>query len=162
MNARSRKGISGRATGKEAFKSNGEKRPRTRSPATEARTGNQVPTRTGSLKGGSSNHFPIVGIGASAGGLEAFTQLLQNLPVDTGMAFVLVQHLDPDHESALTQLLARTTSMPVTEVTQGTPVAANHIYVIPRNTCMELAKGVLNLRPRDKMPGAHRSIDVFF
>src|SRR5512146_3525109 len=75
--------------------------------------------------------FPIVGIGASAGGLEAFTQLLQHLPLDTGMAFVLVQHLDPDHESALTSLLARTTAMPVREVTNDLPVEPNHVYVIP-------------------------------
>src|SRR5450432_549807 len=61
--------------------------------------------------------FPIVGIGASAGGLEAFTQLLQNLPIDTGMAFVLVQHLDPVHASALTQILSKATSLPVQEVT---------------------------------------------
>ncbi|MCI0533635.1 MAG: hypothetical protein L0Z50_00255, partial [Verrucomicrobiales bacterium] len=57
----------------------------------------------------SAGHFPIVGVGASAGGLEAFTQLLKHLPTDTGMGFVLVQHLDPDHESALTQLLTRAT-----------------------------------------------------
>src|SRR5207247_1895189 len=59
--------------------------------------------------------FAMVGIGASAGGLEAFTQLLKHLPTDTGMGFVLVQHLDPDHESALAQILARVTSMPVRE-----------------------------------------------
>ena len=60
------------------------------------------------------NSFPIVGIGASAGGLEAFTDLLKHLPADTGLGFVLVQHLDPQHESALSQLLGRVTSMPVT------------------------------------------------
>ena len=63
--------------------------------------------------------FPIVGIGASAGGLDAFTQLLQHLPPDTGMAFVLVQHLDPQHESRLTELLARATPMPVAEASHG-------------------------------------------
>ena len=57
--------------------------------------------------------FPIVGIGASAGGLEAFTQLIRHLPADSGMAFVLVQHLDPQHESALTTLLGRATDLPV-------------------------------------------------
>ena len=61
--------------------------------------------------------FPIVGVGASAGGLEAFSELLAHLALDTGMGFVLVQHLDPLHESALTQLLARATRMPVHEVT---------------------------------------------
>jgi chemotaxis response regulator CheB len=63
----------------------------------------------------------IVGIGASAGGLEAFTQLLRHLPADTGMAFVLVQHLDPNRESALTDLLSRVTSLPVREVTEDLP-----------------------------------------
>lgn len=57
--------------------------------------------------------FPIVGVGASAGGLEAFSQFLEHLPLDTGMAFVLVQHLDPEHESSLSQILRRTTSLPV-------------------------------------------------
>ena len=60
--------------------------------------------------------FPIVGVGASAGGLEAFTQLLKALPLDTGMGFVLVQHLDPEHESALVQILQRATELPVREV----------------------------------------------
>ena len=63
--------------------------------------------------------FPIVGVGASAGGLEAFTQLLKALPLDTGMGFVLVQHLDPEHESALTQILSRATSLPVCDVTNN-------------------------------------------
>src|ERR1041384_2001666 len=64
----------------------------------------------------STRPFLIVGVGASAGGLEAFTQLLKHLPPDTGLGFVLVQHLDPQHDSALSQLLARATSMPVREV----------------------------------------------
>ena len=69
-----------------------------------------------------ANHFPIVGIGASAGGLDAFTSLLHALPVDTGMAFILIQHLDPSHESILSDLLSKTTSMPVNEATDGTHV----------------------------------------
>src|SRR6266849_4568669 len=77
--------------------------------------------------------FPIVGIGASAGGLEAFTQLLKHLPTDTGMGFVLVQHLDPDHESALAQILARATSIPVREVANELQTAPNHVYIIPPN-----------------------------
>jgi two-component system, chemotaxis family, CheB/CheR fusion protein len=68
--------------------------------------------------------FPIVGIGASAGGLEAFSELLRNLPEKTGMAFVLVQHLDPKHNSGLPEILARTTKIPVTEVIQGVLVAS--------------------------------------
>src|SRR5579862_382164 len=106
--------------------------------------------------------FPIVGVGASAGGLEAFTHLLQNLPVDTGMAFVLVQHLDPAHESALTSLLTKATAMPVAEVKNGVKVAPNRVYVIPPNTNMAISGGVLKLQPRRNTAGAHRSIDFFF
>ena len=85
--------------------------------------------------------MPIVGVGASAGGLEAFTQLLKHLPLDTGMGFVLVQHLDPQHESALTQILSRATSMPVREVTNNLRVEANHVYVIPPNTNLSIVQG---------------------
>ena len=95
--------------------------------------------------------FPVVGIGASAGGLEAATQLLKHLPTDTGMGFVLVQHLDPAHESALAQILGRATSMPVCEVTPNLPVEPNRVYVIPPNTNLSIAQGVLKLQPR---PGA--------
>jgi len=104
--------------------------------------------------------FPIVGVGASAGGLEAFTQLLKHLPVDTGLGFVLVQHLDPQHESALTQLLARSTQMPVREVRNNLPIKANHVYIIPPNTTMTVAGGVLKLQPR-RTGGPQRSIDLF-
>src|SRR5262249_49962744 len=106
--------------------------------------------------------FPIVGIGASAGGLEAFTELLKHLPLDTGMAFVLVQHLDPQHESALTTLLSRATSLPVHEVTNNLRVEADHIFVIPPNTTMSIAEGVLKLQPREQSRRPTRSIDFFF
>ncbi len=105
--------------------------------------------------------FPIVGIGASAGGLQAFTELLEHLPPNTGMGFVLVQHLDPAHPSALTQLLARATSMPVREVSDNLPVRPNHVYVIPPNTAMVIAHGRLKLQPRPQTAGAHRPIDFF-
>ena len=105
--------------------------------------------------------FPVVGIGASAGGLEAFRQLLERLPVDTGMAFVLVQHLDPTHDSILAELLSRSTRMPVSEVRDGVAVAPDHVYVIPRNTNMTIAGGVLRLLPRDEERGRHRPIDYF-
>ena len=105
--------------------------------------------------------FPIVGIGASAGGLEAFSELLKHLPLDTGMGFVLVQHLDPEHDSALDQMLGRATSMPVHEVTNKLRVEANHVYVIPRNTNLGILGGVLTLRPRPKTRAPHRSIDFF-
>ena len=103
--------------------------------------------------------FPIVGIGASAGGLEAFQQLLDNLPSDTGMAFVLVQHLAPGHKSILAELLSGSTRMPVTQVEQeGTAVQANHVYVIAPNTVMTISNRVLKLLPRT----VPHTIDVFF
>ncbi len=105
---------------------------------------------------------PIVGVGASAGGLEAFLDLLRHLPADTGMGFVLVQHLDPQHESALTHLLARATTMPVCEVTQNLRVEPDSVYVIPPNVQMAISGGVLKLTPRGKVRGATRSIDFFF
>ena len=111
---------------------------------------------------GTTALFPVVGIGASAGGLEAFTELLKHLPLDTGMGFVLVQHLDPQHESALTQLLARATSMPVRKVTNNLRVEPDHVYIIPPDTNLVIAGGVLNLKPRSQTRGANRSIDFFF
>lgn len=108
------------------------------------------------------NSLPVVGIGASAGGLEAFTELLKHLPVDTGLGFVLVQHLDPQHESALTQLLTRATSMPVREVTNNLPVEANHVYVIPPNTTLTIVSRALKLQPRKQGRTPTRSIDSFF
>jgi two-component system, chemotaxis family, CheB/CheR fusion protein len=109
-----------------------------------------------------SSSFPIVGAGASAGGLEAFTQLLKYLPDDTGLAFVLVQHLDPRHESQLVDLLSRATRMPVIEAADRMAVRPDHVYVIPRNTNMAIAQGRLTLTPRGETPGPHLPIDTFF
>jgi two-component system CheB/CheR fusion protein len=106
--------------------------------------------------------FPIVGIGASAGGLEAFSELLRYLPEKTGMAFVLVQHLDPKHGSVLQEILARTTKIPVTEVTQGVVVEPDHAYVIPANTNLSLKHGILQLGSRVLTHGQHMPIDGFF
>lgn len=94
--------------------------------------------------------------------MEAFTLLLKDMPVDTGMGFVLVQHLDPVHESALTQILAKATGMPVREAANNLPVEPNHVYIIPPNKNMTIAQGRLKLAPRRQTAGAHRSIDVFF
>ncbi|MGH9402340.1 MAG: chemotaxis protein CheB [Terriglobia bacterium] len=92
--------------------------------------------------------FPVVGIGASAGGLEAFTQLLAHLPQKTGMALVFIQHLAPRYESALTELLSRATPIPVAEVKDGMVVEPDRIYVIPPNTNMVILNGRLHLMPR--------------
>jgi two-component system CheB/CheR fusion protein len=105
--------------------------------------------------------FPIVAAGASAGGLEAFTGLLQHIPVDTGMAFVFIQHLAPQHTSMLPLLLSRTTAMPVIEVQHGISVSPNHVYIIPPNTLMRIEGGVLKLEPRPEERGAPRPIDCF-
>lgn len=110
----------------------------------------------------SDAQFPIVGIGASAGGLEAFTQLLSHLSTDTGMAFVLIQHLAPSHKSLLTELLAKTTSMPVSEVQDGTIVEPNQVYIIPPNTKMTLVNGTLRLTTREKVRGTYLPVDAFF
>ena len=75
--------------------------------------------------------FPIVGIGASAGGLEALQLLLKRLPPSTGLAFVVVQHLDPKHESMLVDILSRATAMPVSQATDGVLVEPDHVYVMP-------------------------------
>ncbi|MEH2063317.1 MAG: chemotaxis protein CheB [Nostoc sp.] len=106
--------------------------------------------------------FPIVGIAASAGGLEAFTQLLRHLLTDTGMAFVLIQHLDPNHKSLLSEILARATQMPVSEVLDGVIVEPNQVYIIPPNTKMILSGGVLQLMPREKVQGKYMPADAFF
>src|SRR5215468_296360 len=104
-------------------------------------------------------HCPVVGIGASAGGLEAMTQLLGHLPSDTGMAYVVVQHLDPKHESMLKDILARSTRMPVREVQTGMPVEGDKVYVIPPNFAMELVDGNFKLVPRS--PGIQMPVDHF-
>ena len=82
------------------------------------------------------NDFLIAAIGASAGGIEAFTDFITNLPADTGMAFVLIQHLDPTHQSLLTELFSKRTSLRVKQVTDRMKVEPNHIYIIPPNADM--------------------------
>jgi two-component system CheB/CheR fusion protein len=105
--------------------------------------------------------FPVVGVGASAGGLEAFSQLLSALPDNTGMAFVLVQHLDPTHESKLSELLAKATRMPLVEATHGLGVRPDHVYIIPPNTTLTIAQGVLQLTTRGE-GRPHLAIDQLF
>lgn len=104
----------------------------------------------------------IVGIGASAGGLEAFTQVLTHLPGDTGMAYVLVQHLDPTHKSLLSDLLARATKMPVQEIKQDLLIEPDHVYVLSPGTDLTLENGVLKPEPRTHTDGLHLPIDSFF
>src|SRR5277367_2797616 len=114
-----------------------------------------------SLQAAHYDDTTIVAIGASAGGIEALTDLMTHLPCDTGMAFVLVQHLDPKHHSILTELLARKTAMIVTEVTDGLAVRPNHVYVIPPNAMMSISGQTLHLSPREELRGMHMSVDHF-
>jgi two-component system CheB/CheR fusion protein len=105
--------------------------------------------------------FPIVGIGASAGGLEALEQFFRHLPSHSGMAFVLVQHLDPSHVSLLTDILQRTTHMPVTEAVDEILVEPNHAYVIPPNRDMAIFHGKLQLSVPNEPRGQRLPIDAF-
>ncbi len=107
-------------------------------------------------------NFPVVGVGASAGGLEAFTWLLKALPDNPGMAFVLVPHLDPKHESAMTELLGRATGMPVLQVSDGMRLKPDHVYVIPPDRDMTIYDGMLRLERREPLPGLHMPVDTFF
>ncbi|MCX5962087.1 MAG: PAS domain S-box protein [Cyanobacteria bacterium] len=108
-----------------------------------------------------TDRFPVVGIGASAGGLEAFRQLLSHLPTDTGMAFVLIQHLDPNHRSLLREILARETAMPAIEVANNMAVEPNCVYTIPPNTKMTIDRGRLKLTPREKNRAMIKPVDTF-
>ncbi len=105
--------------------------------------------------------IPVAGIGASAGGLEVFKRLLADLPTDTGLAIVFVQHLDQKHSSMLTKILAGATPMPVIEAAEGMRVEANHVYVIPPDADLTIAQGTLRLVPRTQTPGLHMPIDRF-
>jgi len=106
--------------------------------------------------------FAVVGIGASAGGPDAFRSLFAALPGDAGMAYVVVQHLAPEHPSILPKTLVRFTSMPVVEIEDGMPVAPNRVYVMPSNAEVMLANGALRLVPRPPSPAGRLPIDVLF
>lgn len=106
--------------------------------------------------------YPVVGIGASAGGIEAYIDLLHSLPVDTGMAFVLVPHLAPDHKSHLVKILQGHTRLPVSTIESGTVPQPNHIHVLPPNSFVSILHGTLHLESRaDKVKGTF-AIDYFF
>ena len=101
------------------------------------------------------NAFPIVGIGASAGGLEALEMFLKHVPAGSGMAFVIVQHLDPTHKGIMVELLQRATPMPVVQVRDRLKVAPERVYVIPPNKDLSILHGVLHLLE----PAAPRGFD---
>jgi chemotaxis methyl-accepting protein methylase len=105
---------------------------------------------------------PIVGIGCSAGGLDALEKFFTHVPIGSGMAFVVVQHLLPNHTSALPDILQRFTSMTVVEASDCLNVQENHVYIIPPNRDLSLSQGALHLRKSVAPRGMHLPIDVFF
>jgi two-component system, chemotaxis family, CheB/CheR fusion protein len=111
---------------------------------------------------GQEDRFPIIGIGASAGGLQALEAFLDNMPSEAGMAFVLVQHLDPNHESILADLLQRHTAMRVFQVSDGMQVQPNSVYVVPPNRNMALFHGTLLLTETVSHGGLRLPIDFLF
>jgi len=110
----------------------------------------------------SRKSVPVVGIGMSAGGLEALEQFLKRVPEQSGMAYVVVQHLDPTHNGMLVELLRRASSLPIEQATDGVVVEPDHVYVIPPNKDMSLSRGSLYLFPQPGVPGVHLSVDFFF
>lgn len=101
--------------------------------------------------------IPVVGVGASTGGLEAFEQLLAGIPADTGMAFVLIQHLAATPQSQLPEILGRMTALPVHEASDGIRLEANHVYVVAAGTEILLVDGRLSVIPRE----SKATVDLF-
>ncbi len=106
--------------------------------------------------------FPIVGVGASAGGLEAFSELLRALPEKTGMAFVFIQHLDPQHVSTLAEILSRQSKLRVMEARDRLRIGPDHVYVIPQRASISISNGMLILGPRARVGGQQTTVDTFF
>ncbi len=106
--------------------------------------------------------FPVVGIGASAGGIAALTRLFEGLPATPGMAFVIVMHLSPRHESSAAEIVQRATSMTVRQVEQDTPIEPDHVYVIPPGQGLSMVDGHLSLGTLRRDRGRHIVIDLFF
>lgn len=135
--------------------------------ATESRTG-PPPSSPADETGGTpadaagDASFPVVGIGASAGGLEALKQLFGQLPAESGIAFVVVQHLDPERPSMLTRVLEGVTGIPVVEAESGMSVQPNRAHVIPSGSDIAIEHGLLRLVPRRLTGRLHLPIDSFF
>ncbi|MDO6429752.1 CheR family methyltransferase [Flavitalea sp. BT771] len=106
--------------------------------------------------------FPVVGVGASAGGLDAFRRMLRAIPEHPAMAFILVQHLEPTHESLLPDILQRVTSTPILEITDNVLMEPGRIYIIPSNKLLTVSEGRLQLSPRLSDNARNRPIDLFF
>ncbi|OQP52869.1 hypothetical protein A4H97_24555 [Niastella yeongjuensis] len=116
----------------------------------------------GKNKDHSDNLFPVVGVGASAGGLDAFKRLIRAIPENSGVAYILVQHLEPSHDSMLVEILQKITAIPVQEITNNVWVEPNRVYVIPSNKLLTANDGRLELSPRGPKGEKNMPIDVFF
>ncbi len=110
----------------------------------------------------SKNLFPVVGIGASAGGLDAFKKLIKAIPENSGMAYILVQHLHPEHSSSLPEILQRETNIPVREISDNVEVEPDNVYIIPANKMLVATDGILRLSPRLSKDHRNMPIDIFF
>ncbi len=119
----------------------------------------EQPLQTGT---GGENLCGVVAVGASAGGLEALSRFLEHVPKESGLAFILIQHLDPSVPSQLSELLARIAPIPVVEATEGTRIEPDHAYVIPPGNNMAIRGRTLRLQEQTGHPGLYHSIDVFF
>ncbi len=127
----------------------------------DAQTPAQDPEERANLITGSLD-FPVVGIGASAGGMAALLRFLEQMPASNGMAYVVILHLSPRHESSAAAILQRATKMPVVQVTQPTAIEPNHVYVIPPTSDLLMNDGYLRLVEPARLKGPHVAIDLFF
>src|ERR1700704_4659001 len=111
----------------------------------------------------SASDFPIIGIGASAGGIDAFHAFFTHMPADSGMAFVMILHLPAEHKSMLTEILSRWTAIPVVEAYDGATIEPNHVYVPPPHAVVTLHDGRIGIQiPREGRERGFRPIDGFF
>jgi two-component system CheB/CheR fusion protein len=134
-----------------------ENQPLTKAKPDRKKSSKRRPSTQSSQRG----PLAVVGIGASAGGLDPCRRFFTKMPPDSGMAFVVVQHLDPDHKSEMASLLGRCTQMEVVEAAERIQVKPNHVYVIPPNRALAIRNGRLRLTEAAQSPGARMSIDFF-
>jgi two-component system, chemotaxis family, CheB/CheR fusion protein len=126
------------------------------------RRGGSVQCRTSEGNGASALPFFVAALGASAGGLEALGSFFEAMPVDSGIAFVVIQHLAPNHKSMMRELLSRKTRMPVSLAEDGERINPNHVYLIPPKKCLTIFHGKLLLTDWDSKKGPNLPVDAFF
>ncbi len=122
----------------------------------------KIPAAKDSKNKNGKKDFLVVGVGASAGGVKALQEFFASMPPNSGMSFVVILHLSPQHESSLPQILQAQTTMPVVQVTETHKVEPNRVYVIPPNSQLEMFDGSIRCEPPEKKAGTRVAIDVFF